>query len=75
MAQIIRIEEFHRPRRAQHPARRASDREEQPRLYCTRCSCESFSLLHSGAVLCVNCGAKIRNVRVTVEEPAATQDV
>ena len=75
MAQIIRIEEFHRRRRSQHPARRAADGEEQPRLYCKRCSCESFSLLLSGAVLCVNCGAKIRNLRVALEEPAATQDV
>ena len=74
MAQIIRIDEFHRPHRPQHPARRAADREDQPRLFCTRCSCESFSLLLSGTVLCVNCGAKIRNARVTMEEPAATQD-
>ena len=74
MAQIIRIEEFHGVRRRQHPARRSSDREEQPRLFCARCRCQSFSLLLAGVVLCVNCGAKIRNVQVTMEEPAATQD-
>ena len=75
MAQIIRIEEFHGVRRRQHPARRASDSEEQqPRLYCTRCRCQSFSLLLSGEVLCVNCGAKIRNVQVAMEKPATAQD-
>lgn len=74
MAQIIRIDEFHRPLRPQHPARRAADRREHTRLFCTRCRCESFALLLSGAVACVNCEAKIRNVRVLMEEPAATQD-
>jgi hypothetical protein len=74
MAQIIRIDEFHRPRRAQHPARRAADLDERPRLFCTRCRCESFSMLLCGDVHCVNCGAKIRNVQVAMEEPAVKQD-
>ena len=75
MAKIIRIEEFHGVRRTKSPGRRASDGEEQqPRMFCTRCRCQSFSLLLSGDVLCVNCGAKIRNVQVTMEAPAATQD-
>ena len=73
MAQIIRMEEFHGARR-KTPGRRASDREEQPRLFCTRCRCESFSLLLSGDIRCVNCGALIRNARVAMGEDAAKQD-
>ncbi len=74
MAQIIRMEEFHRPRPSQLPARRASDRAQQARLFCTRCRCESFSLLLAGTVLCVNCGAVIKNVRLAIQEPAAAPD-
>ena len=67
MAQIIRMSEFHGARRS-HPGRRASDREEQARLFCTRCRCESFSLLLSGGIQCVNCGARISNVRIAMGE-------
>jgi len=70
MAQIIRMEEF-RGARTRNPGRRASDRDERPRFYCTRCRCESFSLLTSGEVLCVNCGALMRNVRAAMGEAGA----
>jgi hypothetical protein len=71
MAQIIRMDEFHGAR-TQHPGRRATDRDPREKLFCTRCQCESFSLLLSGEVNCVNCGALIRNLRVAVGAPAAT---
>lgn len=75
MAQIIRIEEFHGVRsKRPTPARRASDRDQQPRFFCTRCRCESFLLLTSGAVRCVNCSAAIGNVRVVMDPGGAAPD-
>jgi len=71
MAQIIRMDEFQgAQKRRQLPARRATDRNERPRYFCTRCRCESFTLLTTGEVLCVNCAALMRNVRVD-SAPAA----
>lgn len=71
MAQIVRIDEF-QGWRTKHPGRRAADRDERERFFCTRCRCESFSLLLSGEVFCVNCAALISNLRIATSEPVPT---
>jgi DNA-directed RNA polymerase subunit RPC12/RpoP len=68
MADIIRMAEFHGARRPNTPSRRAADRAEHTGYFCTRCRCESFSLLVSGAVQCVNCGARVANVRLVIDK-------
>jgi len=35
---------------------------ESPRFFCLACDTDQFKIYSSGAIHCVNCGARIRNL-------------
>lgn len=64
MAEIVRLSEYRRRRRAPAPHAAPSGRaqEAEPHYFCLRCDTDRFRLFPSGAVRCAHCGALMRNI-------------
>lgn len=63
MGQVIRISDFREPQGAEPD--RAPAAEPKPAYYCMRCDTDRFMLYPSGVVRCANCGAVMRNIKVS----------
>ena len=62
MENIVRLDDYRKPRKSAHAPTRAPD---APRFFCLSCDTDQFKLYASGTVHCASCGALIRNVEVS----------
>jgi hypothetical protein len=62
MENIVRLDDYRKPRKSARAPTRAPD---APRFFCLSCDTDQFKLYASGTVHCASCGALIRNVEVS----------
>jgi len=62
MENILRLDDYRKPRKSARTPTRAPD---APRFFCLSCDTDQFKLYASGTVHCASCGALIRNVEVS----------
>ena len=62
MENVVRLDDYRKPRKSARTPARAPD---APRFFCLSCDTDQFKLYASGSVHCASCGALIRNVEVS----------